>query len=234
MVRLFTLLVFMTLGLCHAEVPKLFTEQNFTSVTLVDAVNHFVAIGEDASVKELQGIISSDEANTNWIFSKGFSVDERVGWVCRILFEPKGHSPLRAPKYGRLSMPEKYMPISKWPLYPLALSGSTYFVLSENYTADNTPEESGHYLAYCEKNGVFRKTPILLPTKEQAMQDAIAFRQCKSWQAIKWEDDHGFSYPLGERWTWGFIQNQIESLPSEVIVKRQPQPKNNPTVVSLQ
>ena len=221
----------MTMGLCRAEVPKLFCERNFTSVTLVDAVNHFVAIGEDASVKELGGIISNEAANTNWIFCRTFSVDERVGWICRILFEPKGKSPLRAPEYGRLNMPEKFMPIEKWPLYPLALSGSTYFVLGENYTADTTPENAAHYLAYCKKNGVFRKSPVQLSTKEQAMKDAIALRQSESWHTIKWDDDQGFSYPLGERWAWGFMQSQIQSLPSEVIVKHQK--KNSPVIASI-
>jgi hypothetical protein len=230
--HLLTLLVFMTLGLCRADVPQLFTQRNFTSVTLVDAVNHFVGIGEDASVKELQEIISNEAADTNWIFSRGFSVDERIGWVCRILFEPKDGSPLRPPDYGRLNLPQKFMPLDKWPLYPLALSGSTYFVLGENYTADSTPESAEHYIAYCENNGVFRKMPVQLSTKAQAMQDALALRQCKSWQSIKWDDDHGFSYPLGERWTWGFMQNQIKSLPVELMVKRQP--KTNSAVASLQ
>ena len=128
-------------------------------------------------------------------------------------------------------MPEKFMPISKWPLYPLALSGSTYFILSENYSADATPESAEHYIAYCRKNGVFRKAPVQLSTKEQAIKDAVALRQCESWQAIKWEDDQGFSYPLGERWTWGFMQSQIQSLPTEAMVKRQK--KNNPVIASI-
>jgi len=222
-----TLLVFMTFGLCRADVPKLFTERNFTSVTLVDAVNHFVTIGEGDSVKELQEIISNEAADTNWLFSRGFSVNERIGWVCRILFESKDGSPLRPPEFGKLDLPKKFMPADKWPLYPLALSGSTYFVLAQNYTADGSKLESAEdYIAYCEQNGVFRKTPISIPTKAEAAKDALALRQCAAWQAIKWEDNSGFSYPLGERWAWGFMQSQIRSLPDKMpvedIAKQQP------------
>ena len=236
-----TLLVFMAAGLCRADIPKLFTQRGFTSVTLVDAVNHFVAIGQDASVKEFQEIIANEDADTNWLFSRGFSAKERIGWVCRILFESKDGSPLRPPEFGRLNLPQKFMPADKWPLYPVALSGSTYFVLSEGYSTDGMKTESAaDYVAYCEKNGVFRKTSILMPTKDEANKDAQALRQGAAWQSISWEDDQGFSYPLGERWAWGFMLNQIRSLPDKApvqdIATQQPQTgtaaKNDSTVKS--
>jgi len=228
MTRFFILLIVMTLGLARAEAPKLFCEKTFTCRTLADAVNHYVGIGQDAAVKELNELacVEAAEAEANRGFNtRGFSVNERIGWVCRILFEPNTNSApkatpksdpqkrdpyLRAPKFGRLDVPEKFMPIARWPLYPVVLSGSTYFVISESYTLGNVaPEDPKHYIAYCVENGNFRTTSVTVTTNSaQILKDADALRKCPSWQAINWKDDGGYSYPMGEQWTWGFIQKQ--------------------------
>jgi hypothetical protein len=223
MKHLLTYLMLMTLGFCHAEVPKLFCEKPFNSTTLAEAVNRYVAIGEAATIKELQQVSSQESSQKELFAGKGFSVNERIGWVCRILYEPRGHSPLRAPKFGVLAMPEKTMPAEKWPLYPVAFSGSTYVVLKQDYTANGTPEELTHYLAYCKNNGVFRKIAVPVPTKEQAEKDIANLRQSGSWQAIKWEDNDGFSYVMGEQWAWSSIQNQVKAIsavPAETIVAK--------------
>jgi hypothetical protein len=221
---LFISLVLMGMGVGRAEVPKLFTERAFTSASLAEAVNHYIAIGEDASLKEMQRFVADDASHSNWLFSRGYSVNERVSWVCRILYEPRGHSALRAPRFGVLKVPERTMPADKWPLYPLALSGSTYIVLAENYTPDGTPEDIKHYIEYCKRNGVFRTTPIAVPTREQALKDALALRQSKSWQSIKWVDEDGYSYPLGEQWTWGYIENQANAVADQELARKNPPP----------
>jgi hypothetical protein len=231
MKRLLTYLMLMTLGFCNAEVPKLFCEKPFTSATLAEAVNRYVAIGEEATIKELQQVSLQEKEQKELFAGKGFSVDERIGWVCRILYEPRGHSPLRAPKFGVLALPEKTMPADKWPLYPVAFSGSTYIVLKQGYTASGTPEELAHYLAYCKNNGVFRQTPVSVPTKEQAEKDIANLRQSEPWKAIQWEDSDGFSYPMGEQWAWSPIQNQVKLISDESIARLKC--KADPTAVSL-
>jgi hypothetical protein len=214
----------MMLGIAHAEVPKLFTQKSFTSANLAEAVNRYVAIGEASAIKELQQLAAQDtDVNDNFL-SKGFNVKERVGWVCRILYEPKGHSPLRAPRFGELALPEKSMPAEKWPLYPLALSGSMYVVLKEGYMPNGTPEEVAHYLKYCKNNGVFRKTPVEVPTREQAEADIAILRQSAEWQAIQWRNNDGFSYPMGEQLTWAFIKGQTKAIADEPLASRNPKP----------
>ncbi len=214
MTRLFILLFVMTLGTGRAEVPKLFRERAFNCVTVADAVNHFIGLGEDAAVKELEQLseVEADDEQNRGFDTRGFSINERIGWVCRILFEPKDGICIRAPKFGKLGIPERYMPIAKWPLYPVVLSGSTYFVMAEGYSdGNNTPEGSKHYIEYCVENGNFRKTPVKIASKTQILKDAGALRQSAPWQAIQWQDDSGFSYPLGEQWTWGFILKQASA-----------------------
>src|SRR5260221_14680806 len=110
MKRLLICLTSMMLGLAHGEVPKLFSQKSFTSANIAEAVNRYVAIGEAASAKEMEQLAAQENAEDGGVLGKGFSVNERIGWVCRILYEPKGHSPLRAPKFGVLSLPEKTMP----------------------------------------------------------------------------------------------------------------------------
>ena len=228
MKRLIAYLVLMGVGVCQADVPKLFTEKNFNSTTLAEAVNHFVAIGQTATVKELQELAHQKNANNASFFGQGFSVDERIGWVCRILFIPQGSDSLRPPQYGYLSLPEKFMPATEWPLYPIAQSGSTYIVLGENYTTRHTPEKPEHYIAYCVKHGTFRKDPVAVPTKEQALKDTLAFRASDRWKHIKWEDENGVSYPMGEQFAWAFFQNQARLIPDApkpvMVAKERPQP----------
>ena len=237
----------MTLGLGHAELPKLFCEKSFTSASLADAVNRYVAIGETATLKELQEASSLESSQKELFAGKGFSVNERISWVCRILYIPKPPTPLfipktgifitektqplRAPKFGTLSIPEKTMPLEKWPLYPVALSGSTYLVLKQGYTPTGTPESLAHYLAYCKDNGTFRTTPVPVPTEEQAAKDVATLRQSESWKNIKWEDENGFSFPMGEQWTWSFVQNQAKTIPAQAIASKKS--KTDSTVATL-
>jgi len=248
MKRFLVCLTLMTLGICHAEIPKLFTERAFTSASLAEAVNHFVAIGEAATIKEFEKASLEDASHNDWISNRGFCVNERIGWVCRILYTPKEPSPLlvpksgnlipgntvplRAPRFGSLNIPENTMPIEKWPLFPVAVSGSTYVVLKQGYTPDGRTEDLKHYLAYCKNNGVFRTAPVSVPTRKQAEKDVANLRQSDQWQAIQWMSNDGFSYPMGEQLTWGFIKSQTKTIAEEsIVIKRNS--KSPSTTLSL-
>lgn len=232
---------------CRAEIPKLLTERAFTPASLAQAVNHYVHLGEQGTFKELDAFLVTDATNTNWRFDRGYSVDERIGWIFRILYTPKpgipmvvaktgaiipGVSvPLRPPQFGTLTLPEKTMPQENWPLYPVALSGSTYIVLKEKYLPKDHPEDIKHYMAYCQENGLFRNIPILVPTREQAMKDTAALRQSPSWKVIKWIDKSGPSFPYGEQWTYATIHSQAGAIPVPSIAVKHP--VSNPANLSL-
>jgi hypothetical protein len=210
----FSLVIVVILGVSpsHAEPPKLFREKTFTSATLADAANHYIALGEKAAVRELES--ESPEWDTD--HKAGFSRNERIGWVCRIVFQPKGKKPLRGPAYGGHDLPYNTMPLTKWPLYPVARSGSTYFVLSEGYQLGGYPEDPKHYLDYCKTEGKFRTERVPTPTRCQALQDVEQLRRSEAWKAIKWVDSgQGFSYSFNEDWIWKFIQAQAEDMPEE-------------------
>src|SRR5207248_2099895 len=101
------------------------------------------------------------------------------------------------PMYGGLSLPFKTMPHANWPLYPVAASGKSFFVLSEGYSLAGVPEDPKHYLAHCRAEGAFRKHPVPIPTQAEAQRDAKALRQSPPWKAIKWKDSgQGFSYTM--------------------------------------
>jgi hypothetical protein len=104
-------------------------------------------------------------------------------------------------------------------------------VLNENYNPNGVPEELKHYMDYCKENGVFRTTPIPVPTREQAFKDAMALRQSRAWQDIQWVDKDGYSYPLGEQWTFGYIVNQAKAIPAGELAQKHPNP--DATAVSL-
>jgi hypothetical protein len=218
MSRFALLLVVVAATPCQAEPPKLFRQRSFTCVTLAEAVNHYVALGEEKAAKELESLIS--DWGTDWdrrSTQKGrFSINERVSWVCRILFIPRGKEPLRAPYYGALSLPHNSMPLASWPLYPVAASGSTYFVLSEGYSLAGKAEDPKEYLKYCRANGKFRKEAVPIPTRAQALKDLEKLRQSEAWKAIKWKDSGpGFSYEIDEDWHWKPIKSQAEKIPEK-------------------
>ena len=194
--------------------PKLFREKAFSCATLAEAVNHFVGLGEKAAIKKLESQVLDWHADAD--FKLGFSTNERIGWVCRILFQPKGNEPLRDPAFGGLSLPSNSMPFTRWPLYPLARSGSTYFVLSEGYWLAGWPEDPKEYLKYCRTEGKFRTERIQVPTRRQALKDLEQLRQSEAWKAIKWRDSGpGFSTEISEDWIWGFIKAQADLTPEK-------------------
>lgn len=203
----FIVVVLWTLQAACGAVPRLFQEKEFTSGSFAEAVNHFIAMGEDAAIKELQVLAAGEDTNTK----RGFSLNERVGWMCRVLFEPKAAN-LRPPSFGALDLPYHSMPSESWPLYPVALSGSTYFVFSEGYSCGGLPEVSRAYIAYCRQAGVFRKKPIHVPSIILARLDADALRCSAAWKAIKWKDSgENWSYTMDELRAWEFIQKQADA-----------------------
>lgn len=208
MTRSVIVILLLTLQVTLGAVPRLFQEREFTAAAFAEAVNHFVALGEDAAVKELRGL-ASDPATEIY---REFSFSERVGWMCRVLFQPKSGN-LRPPRFGALLLPYNTMPDKNWPLYPVAASGSTYFVLSEGYLLAGMAEDPKAYIDYCRRTGVFRKKPVHVPTEVQALGDAATLRQSAAWKSIKWKDrGQGWNYTMDEEWTWEFIQKQAERI----------------------
>lgn len=178
---------------CQAQPPEIFEKKEVTPALLAKAVNHFVAQGEDASVKELKQLASKGDC------------EEEIGWVCRILFQPKGNEPLRDPGYGGLFLPYNSMPLKNWPVFPLVKSGDSYFVLAQGRNLAGLAETSSQYIHYCQTNGVFLKTSVHIPSREKAITEAKELRNSSAWKAIKWT--------LPEEWTWKYINRQAEAIP---------------------
>jgi hypothetical protein len=198
----------------------LLTQKSFTATDLAEAVNFYVLMGETAALSDFIRLSKRQVDPDPYLSSTGFDVNERIGWLCRILYQPHGHSSLRPPKFGILPLPQKTMSPDNWPLFPVALSGSTYFVLKQGYTPDGTPESLTHYLAYCRAHGDFRKSPIVVPTRQQALADAAKLHQSAPWLAIQWYNERDYSFPMGEQLAWSFVQNQGSGISEPLVVRR--------------
>jgi hypothetical protein len=185
-----------------AKEPSLFREKPFTAVTFAEAVNHFVTIGETAAVKELHELASRESTGLNWR-------NERIGWMCRVLFEAKGSEPLRPPRFGKWAWLPEEMPAKNWPLCPVARSGPTFFVLSEGYILFGVAEDTNAYIDYCRANGTFRKIPVTVPSRAQALDDAAALRRSDAWKAIPWRTESHF---ISEEGVWKSIQDQADTI----------------------
>jgi hypothetical protein len=190
----------LTLKPCYAETSRFFSEKAFSCASLAEAVNHYVNIGEDATVRELYQI-AEGTSSTNGL-PLNVPTDARIGAICRILFQQQRTETIRPPAYGWLSdlenigLPSVFSPsswtnISKnWPLYPVATSGSCYFVLSESYSFQGFggPENPKDYVAFSRRHGVFRKILLHVPTRKEAMEAAANLRKSNEWKSIKWTD----------------------------------------------
>ena len=193
----------MTVGVCRAEVPQLFKQEKFDAAILAQAVNHFVEIGEEAAAREMTDLAPDDNDGP-----RSVNRAERVAWVCRILFEPRGREPLDPAPYGMQMFPYKdnRTVLKSWPLFPVACSGRSFFVLAEGYLYRGPPRDPKLYLAYCRAKGVFRKIPIPIPTRDEAMTDVAALKESPAWKALDWK---GHS---SEKRQWTFIQAQADSI----------------------
>lgn len=168
---------------------------------IAEAANHFIALGKRDGLAELRGLASIRN-------SAGF-VDgyDRFGYLCRILFLPRESKSLREPAFGVLnSLPYASMTEKDWPLFPVALSGSSYFVLGEGYVIGGFPEYPLQYIDYCDRNGTFRTTKVPVPTRAQALADAEALSNSPAWKAAKWQWQQ-------EEDTWSYVQRQAEHTP---------------------
>ena len=82
------------------QAPLLFKQKQFDSVILAKAINYYIELGEKQSLIELQALSRDD-----FDFANGFDINERIGWVCRVLYVAKNGVPLRPPAFGGLSLP---------------------------------------------------------------------------------------------------------------------------------
>lgn len=181
-----------------------------TPALLAEAANHYVALGETEAMKELGELARSSSPPVSGFFD-GDDRDIQICWLCRILFEPTGGAPaLRPPGFGGLPViPARSIRTDRWPLIPLARSGSSHFVLDHAYLIAGLPESASQYLDYSRRHGTFRQQPLPVPTREQAIRDALALRASTQWQSLRWKDSgKGWSYTLSEASAWHAVLDQ--------------------------
>jgi hypothetical protein len=210
------------LALLPIDLPRLMVHESVNSRDLALAVNYFVALGEERTAKRLEFLAADFLSDWNRANDPdnpkrtNFSLNSRVSWMCRILYEPKAKSPLRPPLFGSIHLPTHSMPSARWPIFPLVHSGETYFVLSDNYIIAGVPEPVVDYLKYCQTYGAFRKNPVAVPDRTQARKDFTLLRQSDEWKAIKWKDSGiGWSYTISEQWILENLKAQAEGIPEK-------------------
>lgn len=225
-----TAALLMLLGSARASTPKLFDRAEFSCADLAETVNYYVDLGEDATLADLAKRQAID-VNSG---SRGFRLAERICVLCRVLYQPKPRHPLRDAMIGALALPYESMPASKWPLFPVAQAGKSYFVLSQGRTLGGLPERVQDYLIYCHGNGTFRSKPVTVPTREQALKDAEALRNSHAWKEIKWKwrGSSNNYYEFREGAVWDYILKQARSAPASLVrTGAGTQPSADPTTV---
>jgi hypothetical protein len=192
------------------DTPLLFRQRDFTCADLAEAVNHFVKLRRVSAEEALKNLIAVAA-----IRPRGeFDISERAAWICRVLYQPAGETPLRDIRSGGLSLPYRSMPLTKWPLYPLARSGDSLFVLAEGRTLAGVAESLPDYISWCRRNGVWRDKPLPVPDRATALRDAQKLRAGAAWKAIRWQHkSQGSSYNYSEEQEWKWIEQQADRIP---------------------
>jgi len=185
---------------------QLLSSADFTCADIARAVNYYVELGEEKTLREFHDLISRHDSIGRP------DMDERIGWLCRILYVPNGQ-PLRPPGLGGLTPPQDQMPLDRWPIYPVVQSGDTYCVLAEGHLLLGLPERMPDYFRYCSSMGSFRTEPVAVPDRSTAIRDVSAIRSSDRWSTIKWTNDgKGGSYTISEPWIWSAVITQAESI----------------------
>ncbi len=193
----------------RAEVPLLFRQTAFTPATLAQAVNHYVAIGEEASIYELTAVDASGDIAPH---VSNLILDQRIAWVCQILFRPNDNQPIGNPYTGGFGPPYYPMASDSLPLVPLVTAGSSYFVMSDRMLFAGCPVPISDYLDRCRSSGSFRQSPVPVPTRAQALSDLAMLRKTHAWQEFRWQEFRAY-YGDSEAGCWKFMKNQALSIP---------------------
>jgi hypothetical protein len=201
----------MLVGSARASTPKLYDQAEFSCADLAETINYYVDLGESATLADFAKCYADIEKYDR----KGFSIVERICLLCRVLYQPKSPQPLRDAMIFALELPYESMPASKWPLFPVAQAGKSYFVLSQGRSGGGQPERLEDYLKYCQENGKFRSKPVSVPTREEALKDAETLRTSSAWKEIKWKwhGDANNYYEFSESRVWDYVIKQARSVP---------------------
>lgn len=196
----------------EGKAPRFLRDKQISCATFAEAVNYYLDMGEGETIAALRSLIAANPTDP----TRG-RARTRMALVCRVLFEPKGKEPLRAPLFGGLYLPWSTMPRERWPLYPVVRSGSSFFVLSEGYyMPGGKPERTEEYLDYCCTEGRFRKERVPVPTREQALLDLQSLRDSEAWKSLKWKDDgQGFEYDRSEQSILEYLKAQTDWIRGE-------------------
>ena len=163
------------------ETPQFFTSKENTSAHLASAVNYFVNLGEEKSAIALAAIAKKQT------FSGEIDVAFRVACVCRILWR-NADNPIVPPSLGMYGGgvsvdPRNQTELNEWPLFPVAKSGVSYFIVVNGGRGGTGRSASldDDYIQRCQSTGTFLTKEITVPTTQQFKADAELLRQSDRW-----------------------------------------------------
>lgn len=166
------------------DIPR-YLRGHCNPATFALAVNHYVRMGEARACRHLVQVSELGKTDEKRFGSVG--LDWQISEVARVLFWEKGSEPLRGAYLGATMLPYQSMPDESWPLLPMAEQDGVYFNLSGplSIIAGGPPEPASSYLRYCRKEGTFRRTPLKVPTRQEAIAAREALLTSERWRSAR-------------------------------------------------
>ena len=189
--------------------------KHLTCFDIALTANKFIALGEEGAVKELERLCETTKENRDPFYE--WELSKQVSTICRVIFKPKEGAPMRGPYLGlAMNIPHQNMKPEDWPLFPLAESDGVYFLLADGYSLNGVAETARQYLDYCRSAGVFRTTPVIIPTEETARRALDNLIASAAWKKLKWRDSQwfagggGWSYDIKESNAIAYLEKQTK------------------------
>ncbi len=177
------------------------TAETFNPAKLLTTANKLIALGNEDCYLSLT--MYAPATQPRWQYKR----DNYITWLCLLVYETKTPGSLKIPIFGAPDFP---FPIqtSEWPVFPLAFSDKTPFLLVSGYILGGLALPGSYYVDEYHKNGIFRTRPYPIPTKAEAQKSLDNLLTSQKWNDLHWDHPEFWKSRKIK-----FLQEQIDRIP---------------------
>lgn len=163
----------------YREFPSFIEEKAHDVATLAHTVNLYVGLGEDAAFSDLRKRAAELDKGHHDSSTREY----RIELVARILGGSSGKV-LRPRSQEDIGFGGHGIRLSTWPHFPMVHSGDSFFVMMKGRIIAGLEPPLVDYLDYCRLEGRFRRSPLPVPTREQALRDLDGLKASPRWRSL--------------------------------------------------
>jgi len=180
----------------------------------VRSANTLIAAGEERACGALISAAGLEDPRDNP------ALQQKILWLCRLLFIPKDPAKPIPGAYDGAVMPVYREDYAQWPTHPFIITNGIPVLLPRFVSerarlrlALDGPQPGGNYVKLCQHWGVFRSEPFPNPTLLATSNAVKQVLTSPDWQAMHWRDSMQLSLGAAPReWAETKIWEQVENM----------------------